>query len=556
VDGTAYTAAQTFSWVPGSSHTIATTSPQSGGAGIQYVWSSWSDGGAISHTVAPTSGTTYTANFTAQYYLTMSSGTGGGVSPSSGWNNSATVVPITAMASGGYAFSSWTGSGSGSYSGASSSTSVTMNGPITETASFAPIGSVTVQPNPSGRSFTVDGTTYTTAQTFSWAPGSSHTIATTSPQSGGTGIQYAWSSWSDGGAISHIVAPTSGTTYTANFTTQYYLTMSSGTGGGVSPSSGWNNSGTLVPISATASGGYAFSSWTGSGSGSYSGASSSTSVTMNGPIIETASFIPARATPQLTGMMISNGLFRFVLNGPVGSNYVIQASSDLVNWTVLLTNVIPAGGMRVIDVPILTNQLRMVYRALPLAGGPLVLQPGPVDGNDIWTCSDYNWSSCAPVGIGGGLNDDSLRVGGWADWYYSLLQFDLSVLPTNAGSAVLYLYCSAIYGGGTPLYLDRITAPWDWKNSGTGCDHERLWWADRPSTSQWRADPLATPASGQWYAVDITDLYNAWQTGVYPNYGVQFRPLYNSNNNFDDFYSADYLGDPSLRPKLVITPAN
>ena len=35
---------------------------------------------------------------------------------------------------------------------------------------------------------------------------------------------------------------------------------------------------------------------------------------------------------QLTGMAMSNGVFRFVLNGPVGSNYVIQVSSDLVNW--------------------------------------------------------------------------------------------------------------------------------------------------------------------------------------------------------------------------------
>ena len=293
VDGTAYTTSQTFSWVSGSSHTIATTSPQSGGTGIQYAWSSWSDGGGMSHSVAPTSGTTYTASFTTQYYLTMNAGTGGSVSSASGWYNSGTGVGISATASGGYSFSSWTGSGSGSYSGASSSTSVTMNGPITETANFTPNPiSVTVQTSPSGRSFTVDGTAYTSPQTFSWVPGSSHTIATTSPQSGGTGIQYAWSSWSDGGGMSHSAAPTSGTTYTASFATQYYLTMNAGTGGSVSPASGWNNNGTVVPISATASGGYAFSSWTGSGSGSYSGASSSTSVTMNGPITETATFTP------------------------------------------------------------------------------------------------------------------------------------------------------------------------------------------------------------------------------------------------------------------------
>jgi hypothetical protein len=53
--------------------------------------------------------------------------------------------------------------------------------------------------------------------------------------------------------------------------------------------------------------------------------------------------------------------------------------------------------------------------------------------------------------------------------------------------------------------------------------------------------------------VDITDLYNAWQIGTYSNFGLQFRPVLNANNNFDEFYSADYSGDPSLRPKLIVT---
>ena len=129
-----------------------------------------------------------------------------------------------------------------------------MNGPITETAAFTqnPV-QVTVQTNPAGLSFTVDGTTYTSAQTFSWQPGSSHTIATTSPQSGGTGVRYVWMNWSGGGAISHTVAPTTNKIYTANFTTQYYLTMSHGTGGTVTPASGWKNSGAAVSISATPS---------------------------------------------------------------------------------------------------------------------------------------------------------------------------------------------------------------------------------------------------------------------------------------------------------------
>jgi hypothetical protein len=150
---------------------------------------------------------------------------------------------------------------------------------------------VTVKTNPTGLSFTVDGNTYTATQRFSWVSGSSHTIATTSPQSGGTGVQYAWTKWSDHGAISHTVAPTANTTYAATFKTQYFLTMSHGTGGRVSPKSGWKNSGATVSISATAANGYSFSNWTGTGTGSYSGTNNPASITMSGPITETATFI-------------------------------------------------------------------------------------------------------------------------------------------------------------------------------------------------------------------------------------------------------------------------
>src|SRR6267154_4391112 len=158
---------------------------------------------------------------------------------------------------------------------------------------------VTVKTNPAGRSFTVDGTTYTATQTFSWVSGSSHTIATTSPQSGGTGVQYVWTKWSDHGAISHSVAPTANTTYTATFKTQYFLTMTHGTGGTVSPRSVWKNSGTVVSISATPANGFSFSNWTGSGTGSYSGPNNPASITMSGPITETGTFTQS-STPNPT----------------------------------------------------------------------------------------------------------------------------------------------------------------------------------------------------------------------------------------------------------------
>src|SRR5208282_2791318 len=94
-----------------------------------------------------------------------------------------------------------------------------------------------------------DNTTYTGPANFNWAVGSNHTVNVTSPQ--GSGPQYVFASWSDSGAQSHtIVGPSSATTYTASFTTQYYLTMASGTGGTASPASGWYNAGQTVQISA------------------------------------------------------------------------------------------------------------------------------------------------------------------------------------------------------------------------------------------------------------------------------------------------------------------
>jgi Peptidase family M28/Divergent InlB B-repeat domain/Fibronectin type III domain len=160
----------------------------------------------------------------------------------------------------------------------------------TPTNTPTPTVQVTLQTIPAGVAFTVDGVTYGSTHTFSWTRGSSHTIGTTSPQTGGAGVRHLWTKWSDSGVISHTVAPTTDRTYTATFSTQYYLTMTHGTGGNVSPVSGWRNSGAAVSITATPASSYSFSDWTGIGTGFYSGINNPASITMGGPITETAAF--------------------------------------------------------------------------------------------------------------------------------------------------------------------------------------------------------------------------------------------------------------------------
>ena len=60
-------------------------------------------------------------------------------------------------------------------------------------------------------------------------------------------------------------------------------------------------------------------------------------------VIPSSAGLPAAA--QLTNAVVSGGNFVFSASGTVGDKYVIQISTNLVNWAALLTNTIPANGV-------------------------------------------------------------------------------------------------------------------------------------------------------------------------------------------------------------------
>jgi pimeloyl-ACP methyl ester carboxylesterase len=161
----------------------------------------------------------------------------------------------------------------------------------------------------------------------------------------------------------------------------------------------------------------------------------------------------------------------------------------------------------------------------------IVIQPRPEDGIDVWVTSKFH---------GGGQDNYYLITGGWGDYYYSLIKFNIENLPYYVNSAKILLYHyqeDPIHTSSN--YLDRVTSTWD---ENTKWDH---------SPTYLEISTIPAPLVSSWYEIDITDLYNGWKNGSYPNHGIQLRPT-SISEIYNNFYSSDYMDDPSLRPKLVL----
>ncbi len=75
---------------------------------------------------------------------------------------------------------------------------------------------------------------------------------------------------------------------------------------------------------------------------------------------------PFRALQFLSGSAgFSNGVFQIPLSGPIGSNFVLQSSADLVTWASIATNAIPESGAFLFSDPGSSNAPQTFYRAQP-----------------------------------------------------------------------------------------------------------------------------------------------------------------------------------------------
>jgi hypothetical protein len=287
-----------------------------------YQFSSWTSTGSITYDSTTSASTTahiegegtVTANFVSvqpsqNYQVTFNLGTGGSSMNPTGTQtySGGSSVPVSAIASSGYQFTTWTSTGTISFDTATSvSTVAHVNSAGSITANF-----IATQPTQNYQVNWVLGTggaSMNPTGTQSYAGGSIVTISAV-PLSG---YQFSYWTATTTGFISFGSVTSAATTaqiggtgsITANFipiqTGQNYQVTFSTNGGGSSSTTNPTGTqtypaGAIVPISATAGSGYQFSSWSSTGSISFTSSSSaSTNALINGEGSIIANFI----TPQ------------------------------------------------------------------------------------------------------------------------------------------------------------------------------------------------------------------------------------------------------------------
>src|SRR3989442_691596 len=236
IDGVTYTSPAQKTVVIGSVHTIGAPDPQPpSGSTSRYLWTSWSDGGAQTHSLTMDSDTNVVATFKKQFLARFAASPSGpsilvdNVSygaPASLWWDQGTAhwleapSPQPTDSNSRFVFVSWNDGGGRAHG-------VTANKTINTTATFQPEPALVVQTDPQGLKFTLDGGPPQSAPATFWLNrNSTHSIAVDTLQTGAPGVRYRFLEWKeDHGDPSHNITMSAGMTLTARFNTEFFLTV-------------------------------------------------------------------------------------------------------------------------------------------------------------------------------------------------------------------------------------------------------------------------------------------------------------------------------------------
>jgi uncharacterized protein (TIGR03437 family) len=222
VDGQNYSAPTAAVWPPGSKHTLdASPSQVSPGAGTQMTFQSWIwPGGSFQdHQLTVTSDpaiTSYTAQFNVSYALSVVYFPCGDPAASPGvivvngnritcdtqvYITAGGSAIVQAIPNSGFIFAGWANAANQAVLGFQST--VTMNGPESVYPLFAPARNINLVTSPPGLQVLADTAPITTPYTLQWGMGTTHSLTAISPQLDLQSNPWVFSSWSDGGAMTH-----------------------------------------------------------------------------------------------------------------------------------------------------------------------------------------------------------------------------------------------------------------------------------------------------------------------------------------------------------------
>jgi hypothetical protein len=267
-----------------------------------------------------TTGGTYTVDYQSAVELEVLAATGGLVAINGGppsaaaifWASPGTQASLTGITSPGYALTGWSGTGDGSYNGSAATPEITLNGPVVESASFAPLPgarfSLTFVASglPPGAWWSVDVGGYEHSSNTSYI-----VVPNLWPWSAGTSGEYPLSvpdAYPGGANLTRYVAQSPPTVVGTNgtftppvpivFAPRVLVTVAGSSGGSVeltygglpAGTSDWIPLGAEITATAVPNPGFTFAGWLGTGGGSYSGPLASVAFNATGPVQEVATF--------------------------------------------------------------------------------------------------------------------------------------------------------------------------------------------------------------------------------------------------------------------------
>jgi hypothetical protein len=492
IDGINYSRSQlpiSFTWTNESSHTFAYQSPLSPNANTRYVWNSTTGLTSLqSGSVTVTTNGSIIGNYKTQYYLTVTSAYDS-PTPLSGWFDSGTGIneSVTSPVSGGsgtqYVCTGWTGSGCVPASGSAFSVVFTINQPSSITWNWKTQYYLTVN------------SAYDTPGGAGWYDSGSVAYATLSSGtvSGGSGVQYVFTGWSGdasgSGLTSNGIIMNAPKTATANWKTQYYLTVSSAYGS--TDGQGWYDSGstayaTLAPLTVAGASGvqYVFTQWSGDASGS---TSPSNAITMSGPKTATADwktqyyFTVSSAydspTP-LSGWFDSGTEITANVTspsaGPSGTQHVCTGWSG--------TGSVPASGSSTTVTFFITQPSNITWNWKTQYYLTVSSAHGTVDGQGWYDSGSTAYATVSPLTVAGSSG---------TQYVFTMWSGDASGSTSPSSAIVMSGPKTATANWKTQYYLtvssayDSPTPTSGWFDSGTGINESVTSPASGPSGTQY-----------------------------------------------------------------------